>query len=183
MNWEAIGAVGEVVGAAAVVLTLVFLTIQLRHSARSMDESNRLQRVGALDRHSESIGRFRARIIENEDVAKIWYAAITNGELTNLESLRLQNLFIEFVNTQRTNFERARAVGDSGLAVQAVKSIAAEIEGSTVLGNEWEKVIPWNNLASPEFMEKVAEEIKCRKRDGVGDFSAYEKYRQDAVKE
>jgi len=32
MNWEAIGAVGEILGAAAVVATLIYLAIQIRHS-------------------------------------------------------------------------------------------------------------------------------------------------------
>ena len=35
MNWEAIGAVGEVGGAIAVVATLVYLAAQIRHSAES----------------------------------------------------------------------------------------------------------------------------------------------------
>jgi hypothetical protein len=32
MNWEAIGAVGEILGAIAVVATLIYLAIQIRHS-------------------------------------------------------------------------------------------------------------------------------------------------------
>ena len=39
MNWEAIGAVGETVGALAVLITLIILVVQIRHSARAMDES------------------------------------------------------------------------------------------------------------------------------------------------
>lgn len=34
MNWEAIGATGEIVGAAAVVITLACLAIQIRNSTR-----------------------------------------------------------------------------------------------------------------------------------------------------
>jgi hypothetical protein len=34
MNWEAIGAIGEIVGAAAVVLTLAYLAVQIRHSTK-----------------------------------------------------------------------------------------------------------------------------------------------------
>jgi len=34
MNWEAIGAIGEIVGAAAVVVTLAYLAIQVRNSTR-----------------------------------------------------------------------------------------------------------------------------------------------------
>lgn len=41
LNWEAIGAVGEVVGAAAVLVTLLFLVTQIRQNTRSLDESRR----------------------------------------------------------------------------------------------------------------------------------------------
>ena len=34
MNWEAIGAVAEIVGAAAVVITLAYLAVQIRNSTR-----------------------------------------------------------------------------------------------------------------------------------------------------
>ena len=36
MNWEAIGAVGETVGALAVLLTLVYLAMQIRQNTRSV---------------------------------------------------------------------------------------------------------------------------------------------------
>ena len=35
MNWEAVGAVGEIVGAAAVVLSIVYLAIQIRANTRA----------------------------------------------------------------------------------------------------------------------------------------------------
>ena len=34
MNWEAVGAIGEIIGAVAVVVTLVYLSIQIRQSNR-----------------------------------------------------------------------------------------------------------------------------------------------------
>ena len=34
MNWEAVGAIGEVVGAAAVVISLLYLAIQIRQSTK-----------------------------------------------------------------------------------------------------------------------------------------------------
>jgi len=34
MNWEAIGAIGEIIGAAAVVVTLAYLAVQVRNSTR-----------------------------------------------------------------------------------------------------------------------------------------------------
>jgi hypothetical protein len=37
MNWEALGALAEIVGAAAVVITLLYLAIQARHSNRQTE--------------------------------------------------------------------------------------------------------------------------------------------------
>jgi len=36
MNWEAIGAVGEVIGAIGVIATLGYLSVQIRHNTRAM---------------------------------------------------------------------------------------------------------------------------------------------------
>ena len=50
MNWEMIGAIGEIAGAAAVVLTLGYLALQVRESARQdrRHQSAELQRDRAL---------------------------------------------------------------------------------------------------------------------------------------
>ena len=40
MNWDAIGAVGEVVGAAAVVVTLIYLSLQVKSAHRDTQTSN-----------------------------------------------------------------------------------------------------------------------------------------------
>jgi hypothetical protein len=42
MNWEALGAIGELSGAAGVVITLVYLAIQIRQNTQSMEEGRRL---------------------------------------------------------------------------------------------------------------------------------------------
>jgi len=41
MNWDAIGAIGEVVGAAAVVVSLIYVSIQLRAGTRALQTTTR----------------------------------------------------------------------------------------------------------------------------------------------
>lgn len=41
MNWEAIGAAGEILGALAVVVSLLYLAIQIRHSANATRAASR----------------------------------------------------------------------------------------------------------------------------------------------
>ena len=42
MNWEALGAIGELIGALAVVITLGFLIAQLRLNTRALEENEYL---------------------------------------------------------------------------------------------------------------------------------------------
>ncbi len=42
MNWEALGAIGETLGALGVIVTLVYLAIQIRQNTQSMQEGRRL---------------------------------------------------------------------------------------------------------------------------------------------
>ena len=155
MNWEAIGAVGELIGAMAVVITLVFLGLQVRQSIRTMAESNRLERAAAIDRHADSISRWRGRLMENADLATIWLAAYNNGDLSEIEILRLNNLWVDFVNTQRANYGRAKTVGDEGLARQAAVSVVMEVTASEMLKTLWEQTHSMVGLASPEFVKEV----------------------------
>ncbi len=48
MNWDAIGAVGEIVGAAGVILSLVYLAAQIRHNTKQVDEAGRSHRLETL---------------------------------------------------------------------------------------------------------------------------------------
>ena len=45
MNWDAIGAIGEILGALAVVLTLGYLAIQVKQNTHSMKVAAKLERV------------------------------------------------------------------------------------------------------------------------------------------
>ena len=43
LNWEAIGALGEIVGAVAVIATLVYLAIQIRQVINSVQGATELE--------------------------------------------------------------------------------------------------------------------------------------------
>lgn len=165
MNWEAIGAIGEIVGAGAVLVTLIILAVQISHSIRVMAESNRLERASAIDRHSDSIGRWRGRLIEDGELMRIWVAAENDAALDPIAFMRFSMLWIDFTNTQRANFVRARTVGATGLGRQAVLSVAVEINKSATRLEAWEMNRAWHELESPEFVQLVdetREELKAQ---------------------
>ena len=162
MNWEAIGAIGEIIGAFAVVVTLFFLAMQLRQNAKSVDESNRLQRAAAIDRHNDTISRWRGRLMTNSELAEIWMKARAGEQLTKVEQLRVHNCCIDFANTQRAKYARAKLVGEPGLCAIAVNSVASEIIESVWFTDTWRTTKKWMEHVSPEFMAEVEAEIAAR---------------------
>lgn len=159
MNWEAIGALSEIISAAAVVATLVFLAIQTRQNTDAVEEGNRLARIAAIDTHAESVRRWRASLAENREIGAIWLKALKEEPLDDLESLRLHNMFINLVNIQRANYERACAIGEEGLARQASRAIAAECPQNKVFSVLWNEIRDWQSLSSAEYVAAVDREI------------------------
>ena len=48
MNWEAIGAIGEILGAITVVLTLLYLAVQVKYAREATIDANRLNRANGI---------------------------------------------------------------------------------------------------------------------------------------
>ena len=65
MNWEAIGAVGETVGALAVLVTLVYLAMQIRQNTKSVQ-------AAAVDSANSLVSRSREVIFADADVANLY---------------------------------------------------------------------------------------------------------------
>jgi hypothetical protein len=69
VNWEAIGAVGEILGAAAVVATLVYLALQVRYAKNAAADVNRLSR-------SVGVREIINNTINNSELADSWMRSV-----------------------------------------------------------------------------------------------------------
>ena len=154
MSIMELGAIGEFVGAIAVVLTLIYLTIQVRQSREAMEENSRLARTSAMEHQSDVVSRWRGRLINDADVATLWQKAVDGEVVDEITAIRIQNLLIDWFNTYRSYFLRARAVGHDGLAEQAVASLAMPLVRIPRLVPRWRKdpaathAIPRSRLAA-----------------------------------
>lgn len=100
MNWEAIGSVGEIVGSIAVVISLVYLAVQIRHANKQSEiESFRHTWTGLnqfCDRLSEStqtasiINRGRASLESLNEDEYLVFEHVHLRLLNTLESWYLQ---------------------------------------------------------------------------------------------
>jgi len=85
VNWEAVGAIAEILGAIAVIATLGYLAIQIRENTRSTTASIY---QSAMDGCVEL-----NRTLSEVDVGELYFKATTNLEsLSEVELYRAMNL-------------------------------------------------------------------------------------------
>lgn len=102
MSWEAIGAIGELLGAAGVVFTLGYLAVQIRQNTRSQ--------------HSESFGKaldrvatLQGRLSDNAELAEILLrGAMDARSLTETERVRFTWMFYEMFSAFEYIFHQTR---------------------------------------------------------------------------
>jgi hypothetical protein len=73
MNWEAISAIGQIVGAIAVVISVLYLAREVRRNARAT-------RFAAMRSTLDAFNRLAEQIAEHPDVAEVWIRGVYDYE-------------------------------------------------------------------------------------------------------
>ncbi len=109
MNWDAISAIGEIVGAAAVVVSLLYLAVQIR-------DQNRQARLLAMHDMSREM-RDVTKILASEDMTDIFVRAnASHDSITEAESVRFAILVTNMFRAWENAFlENKNGHLDSGV--------------------------------------------------------------------
>ncbi len=78
MNWEAIGAIGEIVGAAGVIATLGYLAIQIRQNTQSV-------RASAFQEAIRDAARITEHLVHDAELTRIFFAGRRDFEALTRE--------------------------------------------------------------------------------------------------
>jgi hypothetical protein len=119
LNWDAIGAAGEILGAGAVLITLVYLARQLSHTQSS-------SQLDATDRLIRSFDEINRIIVTDASLREV---LVKEGELTPAESLQLYQFAVLYCNV----WISAQSAYDSGqiartLYADAARDVQVELE-------------------------------------------------------
>jgi hypothetical protein len=86
MNWEAAGAIGEIIGALAVFLTLIYLALQIRQNTKAVQAS-------AVDASISKVTSVRQSMYESAEITGIYTAGLANpDDLDELSRTRFRLL-------------------------------------------------------------------------------------------
>lgn len=143
MNWEAIGAVGEIVGALAVVITLVYLAAQMRQNNDLLRSESRQTLV------SNDITSLQAGM----GLSDVFARFVSESELSTEDQLRMSFMFaLDLRNREFEYFQYKNGLLDeeTWLAYRHV----ILINHSSKLGKMWwDKV--GRGIVDPKFSKLV----------------------------
>jgi hypothetical protein len=71
MNWDALGAIAELLGAIAVVATLAYLSVQLRQNTASV-------RTSSAAAHSEAMRSLNIAVAQDAELVRLYWAGLAN---------------------------------------------------------------------------------------------------------
>ena len=67
MNWDAIGAIAEILDAIAVFATLVDLTVQVRQSAKALEQQNQFSAAQIMQARTDKVMQYVNTLIDSEE--------------------------------------------------------------------------------------------------------------------
>lgn len=150
MNWEALGAIGEVVGAIGVIVTLGYLAVQIRQNTASLKSST-------LQTMLEAAAGLHDLCASDPDLGRIFLKGVGNrASLTEEEAPRFEFLMMSFLR----RFENIYNQGVSGQLTESDWS-GVKVSSLNTLARpgarEW-----WHanqHRFSPSFVKWVSTEI------------------------
>ena len=138
MNWEAIGAIGEVAGALGVIATLLYLAFQIQQNTRSIRGAT----LNAITAHKQFELRW------SSDIAAAWRKSLAEPEnLTEDESWQIAEwMASSFVARQNEYFQYKQGLIDKETWEASEKIIAMALASNW--GRKW-----WEEFGPNAFTE------------------------------
>ena len=97
MNWEAVGAVGETAGAIGVIVTLIYLALQIRQNTRT-------SRLASFQASTEMLNSVSQAIATNSELSEILTALDDGRELSPNDYKKFSFLTLSLFRSWETAF-------------------------------------------------------------------------------
>ena len=130
MNWDAIGAIGEIVGAIAVFVTLVYLALQIRQ--------NTIQsRASSHHAISDSLNQINILFGQSTEVSALFLMGLEDRlSLTDAQRWQFDSIMRAYFHVCETMYFQADVgTGDQGIATAEEQGMIAML--GALGGREW----------------------------------------------
>jgi hypothetical protein len=109
MNWEALGAIGEIIGAAAVLATLFYLAAQIKMQNRQLEKSNDHARAQTSVQINDQALEFVDILMRDKEFVEIYRKGLSNQPLNENEVVQFSYFIVRMAGLLESNVTAAKA--------------------------------------------------------------------------
>jgi hypothetical protein len=156
MNWDAVGAIGETIGALAVVITLAYLAIQIRVSRSVAADANRLTRTNGVREWCLALlgnDKMLLTFVKGHGIESYVDAFGKAFDLPPEEAARLDVMHQYFFWLHYGHF----ASTNDKKSMQELRKLAATFYNVPSIKYSWEKSPYGKSFMDPEFVSFIDE--------------------------
>lgn len=147
MNWEAIGAVAELIGGIAVLITLIYLSIQVKQNSRMQRQQNVTEQTNRCIVSGQLLA-------SDAEFAEIFHKSMSNIELTATEFSRLGGFFFAILTDFEEMYYTHKAGEQSEFRWENLnKHVYWQIRPGTQ-GNDW-----WHGMKDKFYTKEFIDHV------------------------
>ncbi|MFT4796766.1 MAG: hypothetical protein ACJAXW_002461 [Candidatus Azotimanducaceae bacterium] len=147
MTLQDLGAIGELIGGIAVIVSFIYLALQVRHGMRGY-RSNITQEV------TNHFSRLQFEIAKDTELLEVWYRAERGEDLTDFEQRRVTQIVSSYmIAFENMFFQYQEGMMDTDGYEARRPSMAFILSYSGA--QKW-----WNNYGSTQHPHKFVQEVE-----------------------
>jgi hypothetical protein len=152
MTFEDLGNIGDLLGGIGVVVTLLYLALQIRQNTKQLKVDSMAARTIAIESTTTDIGKWIGEIVENRDLAELWSRGLVDiDQLDETDRLRFDYLGMQLLQAWQTVFRRVEQVDDPELWMMTLRYLKMYFR-SPGFQTLWSSS---KNLLVPDFVTAV----------------------------
>lgn len=122
MVLEDLGNIGDFLGGIGVVVTLLYLALQIRQNTKQLKADTLAAQTMAIEGTASDVAKWIGEIVENRDLAELWSRGLLSiDQLDETDQLRFDYLGVQLLQAWQTVFRRCKQVDDPELWVMTLR--------------------------------------------------------------
>ena len=156
MNWEALGAISEAAGALAILVSLIYVAVQIRQNTQQFKRGVEASELAAFERNIESANRARELLFLHPEVTELMLKGFKGqNHLKSADRFRFGMLMRNLFNSMQGAYVRQLVMDHD----------ANQFEGGKLLLDDFLSnlgVREWLQMNSPDWRPEFRELVEAR---------------------
>jgi hypothetical protein len=153
MDLQDLGAVGDLIGGVAVVVSLIYVAHQIRQNSRQIEANSRHVEASMYYATNDAFYRWFAQLAQDEGLASLWRRALAGEDLSPDELMRAHALIAMLFLSYENNFKQSQLGAVKRATFEIGKLDIARLMARPVVQAWWGR--QGAGLLTPEFRAAI----------------------------